>query len=71
MIVVTLYGKDTYEISQIVKELKDKGLSTGKDFDFEFSTGKFDWTTVQTIPAKTTFKFYNEKEGTWFALQWM
>jgi hypothetical protein len=71
MIVITIYGKNTFEISDIVNSLKNKGLQVGKDFDFAFSTGRFDWNERKQIPSQTVFSFYNEKEGTWFALKWM
>lgn len=70
MIIIILKDKDSHEISTIVHSLKDKGLKVGVDFDFEYSSGKFDWNTMINIPRQTKFTFYNEKEGTWFALKW-
>ena len=68
MISVTIYGKDTNEISALVKSLKEKGYKTGVDFDFEYKPGRFDWEMVTQIPRQTDFTFYNEKLGTWFIL---
>lgn len=68
MTVVILYEKDSNEISTIVKQLKDKGYKINIDFDFEYSTGKYDWINLENIPKQTKFIFYNEPLGTWFAL---
>jgi len=67
---VVIYDLDSNEISTVVKELKDKGYRVGVDFDFAYSTGKFDWTTHETIPRQTTFTIYNSKLATWFILKW-
>ena len=67
---IVVYGKSSSEISEIVKSLKDRGLKTGVDFDFEFHTGRYDWSTNENIPRMTKFTFYNEKQATWFALRW-
>ena len=69
MSVIILKFKDSNEISNIVYELKLKGLQVGKDFDFEYHPGRWDMMTGD-IPRYTKFTFYNEKEGTWFALKW-
>lgn len=70
MIEHTLYDKNSAEISEIVRELKSRGLKTGIDFDFEFHTGSYDWESNEHVPRWTKFSFYNEKEGTWFVLKW-
>lgn len=70
MIVIVLTGPTSQEISQIVKELKNRGLNIGKDFDFEYRTGSYDWDKNEYIERSTKFTFYNEKEATWFALKW-
>jgi len=70
MIEFILYGKSSSEISEIVAELKSRGLKTNVDFDFEFHTGSYDWESNTHKPRWTEFTFYNEKEGTWFVLKW-
>lgn len=68
MINVTIYDKDTNEISALVKSLKEQGYKTGLDFDFAYKPGRFDWGKNTQIPRQTDFTFYNEKLGTWFLL---
>lgn len=70
MIEVILKYKDTYQISAIINELKNDGYKVHVDFDFEFSTSKFDWSTFLEVPSQTKFIFYNETLGTWFMLKY-
>ena len=70
MIEFILYNKSSSEISEIIAELKSRGLKINIDFDFEFHTGSYDWEYNSYIPRWTKFTFYNEKEGTWFVLKW-
>jgi hypothetical protein len=66
-----IYGKDTNEISALLKELKRYGFEVHRDFDFEFGVGGYDWETHEHIPKKTKFIIYNDKLSTWMALKWM
>lgn len=70
MIEVVVKHKTSHEISQIVSELKDLGYRVHIDFDFEYSAGKFDWSTVVDVPRQTKFIFYNESMASWFALKY-
>jgi hypothetical protein len=70
MTVIILKEKDSYEISRLVNELKNTGYKVGIDFDFEYSSGKWDITTGH-IPRQTKFTFYNSKLATWFSLKWV
>jgi len=67
---IILYNLDSNAISAIVGDLKDKGYKTGIDFDFAYSTGRYDYNTHENIPRQTVFKLYNEKLATWLAIKW-
>lgn len=71
MVVITVTEKDSNEISQLVRELKDSGLKVGIDFDFEFSTGRYDWSTHEHVPRQTKFTFYHDEIAVLFALRWL
>jgi hypothetical protein len=68
MVTVSLIGKTSQDISNIVNDLKNSGLKINVDFDFYFNTGKFDWSTGSNLDPVTYFNFYNEKDATWFTL---
>jgi len=70
MIEVIIYRQPSNEVSQIVAELKSLGYQVGIDFDFEYSSGKFDWSTQVDVPRQTKFTFYNEPVASWFALKY-
>ena len=70
MIRVVVEGLDTNQISALVKELRDAGYRVGRDFNFEFSTGGYDWKNIERIPPRTVFTWTNLAGGTWFALRW-
>jgi hypothetical protein len=62
--------KDSNEISQLVSEIKKQGYNIGKDFDFAYSPGRWDYMTGE-VPRQTKFTFYNSKLATWFSLKWL
>lgn len=68
---VVIEGLDSNQISALVKELRELGYRVGRDYNFEFSTGKFDWINVKKIPPRTAFYWTNLTGGTWFALRWV
>ena len=70
MIEVVVTGLDTNEISALVKELREMGYRVGTDYNFEFSTGGYDWQELTRVPPHTVFTWFNETGGTWFALKW-
>lgn len=70
MVEVIIQHKSSNQISEIVSELKDLGYRVRIDFDFEYSTGKFDWSTMVDVPRQTKFTFYNEPVASWFALKY-
>lgn len=66
---IILYEKDSNEISEIVRNLKQQGYVVGIDFDFAYSPGRWD-EMIGTIPRQTKFTFYNERLATWLAIKW-
>lgn len=68
--IVVIKEKNSNEISDIVRDLKSTGYKIGIDFDFEYSAGKYDYSTSKDIPRQTKFTFYNTKLGLMFALRW-
>jgi len=67
---IILYNLDSNAISAIVADLKDNGYKTGIDFDFAYSTGRYDYNTNENIRRQTVFTLYNEKLATWLAIKW-
>lgn len=70
MVEIIIQHKPSNEITQIVAELKSLGYKVGIDFDFEYSSGRFDWNTQIDVPRQTKFTFYNEPIGSWFTLKY-
>ena len=46
------------------------GYTAGRDFDFAYRPGRYDYEQMKEIDRYTTFTWYNESAGTWFALRW-
>jgi ribulose bisphosphate carboxylase small subunit len=69
LIVVYLEDATSSDISVLVRELKDQGYKVGVDFDFEFSTGKWDYENHRQISRRTKFTFYNKNLGILFSLR--
>lgn len=67
---ITLYGRNSAEISAILAEIGRLGYQTGQDFEFYFDTGRYDWNTNQPIAPQTTFVFFNPGLATWFGLRY-
>lgn len=65
-----LYDRDHNEISAIVAELKANGYRVNHDFDFAYHPGQYNWSTLEQIPRKTVFTFYNEELALWCTLRW-
>ena len=70
MIEIIVKHLTSEKVSEIVKDLKDNEMIIGVDFDFEFTTAKFNWDTGEHVPRQTKFTFYNESYGTMFFLKW-
>lgn len=70
VITVVVEGLDTNAVSALVRELREAGYKVGLDFNFEFSTGGWDYEQQKQIPPRTVFTWMNQSGGTWFALKW-
>lgn len=70
MIEVVIKDRSSSDILEIVAELKKRGLKLNIDFDFEYSPGKYDYDKLEHISRQAKFKFYKEKEATYFALRY-
>jgi hypothetical protein len=70
MIEVVVYGKNSNEVSELVRELRSQGLEPRRDFDFEFHPAKWDNFAGEEISKlHTVFRFYNERYATLFSLK--
>jgi hypothetical protein len=69
--IVIVREKNPNEIMDIVRLLRAQGLVQGQDFDFAYYPQDYDFMNSHlNSPKHTKFTFYDEKWGTWFALQW-
>lgn len=69
MLEITLYGKNSNEVIEIVRELRCMGWVQGKDFDFSYIISTLEnWNEV--LPKHTVFTFYTEKYASYFALKY-
>ncbi len=68
---IIVLHKNSNEISDIVKEIKLLGFIIGKDFDFAYTPGRYDYNDSKDIPRQTKFICYNEKLATWISLKWI
>lgn len=71
MITVIVKDKPVTDILDIVKALKQQGLTIGKDFDFAYQPPEYDYMNGDTSPRQTKFTFYDKKLATWFVLKWV
>lgn len=67
---IIIFHKNANEISDIVRSLKSSGFIIGKDFDFEYSPGRYEYHDSRSIPRQTKFRCYNEKLASWISLKW-
>lgn len=67
-----LADKTADEVMTIVRQLRQKGLEQGIDFDFAYHQSSWDPITSHQIEGPhAVFMFHNEKEGLLFALKWV
>jgi len=69
MTVIKLLDKDPTEVIEIVKAMRNSGLTQGKDFDFAFYQTRWD-PMIGDVKGFTNFTFYEEKLATLFALRY-
>jgi len=70
MVQIKIYKKDATEITNIVREIRNRGWIIGKDFDFYYIKSQYDDQWKEIEPMHTLFKFYTEKYATIFALKY-
>ncbi len=58
------------EIMAVVRDLRDKGLEQGLDFDFAYTPERIELFGTNNYHRFTTFTFYNEKWSSWFILKY-
>ena len=66
---VVIYNIDPTQVIEVVREIKQQGMTLGKDFDFAYNQSKWDEMTGE-IPKHTNFVFYNDQMATWFQLKY-
>jgi hypothetical protein len=66
---VVIYDIDPTQVIEVVREIKQQGMTLGKDFDFAYYQSKWDEMTGE-IPKHTNFVFYNDQMATWFQLKY-
>ena len=64
---ITVHGKSSNEIIDIVRQMKEHGWINGVDFDWEYHK-PVDYDRVND--RYTIFNFYKEEYSTYFALRW-
>ena len=69
MIEVKIPNKKPDAVMTIVRELREKGLVQGIDFDFAFYQSKWD-EMIGHNPTYTTFTFYEDKTALLFILKY-
>lgn len=60
---------DPNQVIDIVCELRQQGMTQGKDFDFSYNQSKWD-DMIGEIPKQTIFTFYKDQLATWFQLKY-
>ena len=66
---IVLTKKTASEVIQIVHDLRDAGLVSGKDFDFEFRPAQYDG-QLNRIGDSVKFTFYDDEQGMIYSLKW-
>jgi len=69
MKVITLYI-NAIETMEIVRELRQRGMVQGKDFDFSYNKSTEYIMAKASMPNHTNFTFYTDKYATFFALKY-
>ena len=69
---VTLYNKTSAEISQIIRELKEKGLVANEHYEFRFFPSVWEQELPHRLEEekKTEFTFKENKYATWLLMKW-
>ena len=68
---IVILNRKADDVMNIVRSLRDQGLTQGVDFDFAYRQATFDPITGHSVTDRhTVFTFYTEKYATLFALKW-
>jgi hypothetical protein len=68
---VTLHNKTSFEISQIIHELKHKGLIANEHYEYKFFPAHWEQEPPhRQYDKKTEFTFKEEKYATWVLLKY-
>jgi hypothetical protein len=63
--------KDVNEVMEIVRELRQHGMTQGTDFDFAYYQTVYDPISGHLVESKhAVFMFHTEKYATLFSLKW-
>lgn len=69
MIQITVNVESVQKVLEMVNELRDQGMTQGKDFDFAYQSHL--WESIANPEEKSAvFTFYTEKYATLFALKY-
>ena len=68
---VVISNLDPNQVMDIVRELRQQGMTQGKDFDFAYYKAEWDNFSGDAVtPQHTKFMFYNDQLATWFQLKY-
>jgi len=71
MIKVRANDCDANNVMSMVRDLREKGLVQGTDFDFAYFQSRYDPVSGHFIEGRhAIFTFYVEKYATWFTLKY-
>ena len=66
---IIVSNKSVNDVLDLVYELRDTGMVSGKDFDFAFSPSEY-LADGTYIPKGVKFTFYNNEQGMIYSLKW-
>jgi hypothetical protein len=65
---ITVHGKSSNEIIDIVRQMKEHGWINGVDFDWEYHKAE---SFAEPAYCYTIFNFYRDEYSTYFSLRWL
>lgn len=70
MINITVHDRSPNEVLDMVRGLREQGLTQGTDFDFAYNQSRWD-EMIGEVPKSAIFSFYTEKYATLFAIKYI
>jgi len=68
---IELLHKKPAEVMEIVREMRENGITQGEDFDFAYHPPTYNNDGYEAVtPGRVVFAFYTEKYATWFSIKW-